>query len=278
MIGPWCSYNGSLIPIDKAVIPVDDINFSYGFGVYETLKVRNRVLFFPFLHEERLFHSAAVIGLEHHFQKGEIVRWILELAQANRTEQANIKVLLIGGDSVEHTRLYIMTLNPLFPDRKDYKQGATALIYPGERVFPEAKTLNMLVSTLALRAARREGAYDAVLQDREGRLTEGTRTNLFFTDGERVYTPPRGQVLEGVTKITLTEALRLEGIPVEEKELRATEVPSQQGIFLTSTSTKVMPLRKLGLYNLTISPLIRRIMKVYDGYLEEYESQQGRLF
>jgi len=39
-----------------------------------------------------------------------------------------------------------------------------------------------------------------------------------------------------------------------------------------------MPLRKLGLHNLTISPLIRRIMKVYDGYLEEYESQQDGLF
>jgi branched-chain amino acid aminotransferase len=100
---------------------------------------------------------------------------------------------------------------------------------------------------------------------------------IFFSHGERVYTPPRGQVLEGVTKITLSEALQLEGIPVEEKELRATEVPSQQGIFLTSTSTKVMPLRKLGLHNLTISPLISD-MKVDDGYQEEYGISKDRLF
>ncbi|MFQ3620131.1 MAG: aminotransferase class IV, partial [Spirochaetales bacterium] len=164
MIGPYCWINGNLLPVEQAVVSVDDIHFAYGYGVYETLKVRRRILYFPGLHEERLFHSAQVIGLDHPFQPGEVTKGIVQLVQANRTEDANIKVLLIGGNTASEARLYILTLNPLFPDRKDYKQGAIAIIYPGERVFPEAKTLNMLVSTLAFRVARAEGAYDAVLK------------------------------------------------------------------------------------------------------------------
>ncbi|MCX7787185.1 MAG: aminotransferase class IV [Spirochaetes bacterium] len=278
MIGPYCIFNQRLIPIEQAVVSVDDLNFSYGYGVYETLKVRNRILYFPSLHEERLFHSASVIGLSHPFKPGDITGGIQELVRANKTEHTNIKVLLIGGDTAEQARLYIMTLNPLFPDRKDYKQGATALIYPGERVFPEAKTLNMLVSTLAFRAAKKAGAYDAVLKNRDGYLTEGTRTNLFYVKGEVVYTPPRKQVLEGVTRITLLDALQKKGIPVQERPILATEIPDQDGFFLTSTSTKVMPLKKLGEHNLTIPSLLREIMKHYDAYLEAYAASQEALF
>lgn len=278
MIGPYCFFNRQLIPIEQAVVSVDDLDFSYGYGVYETLKVRHRILYFPALHEERLFHSASVIGLTHPFRKGDITGGIQTLVRANKTEHANIKVLLIGGDTAEQARLYIMTLNPLFPDRKDYKQGAIALIYPGERVFPEAKTLNMLVSTLAFRSAKKAGAYDAVLKNREGFLTEGTRTNLFYVKGEVVCTPPRQQVLEGVTRITLLDALHQRGIPVKEQVLHESDIPRQDGFFLTSTSTKVMPLRKLGPYDLTIPPLIREIMKVYDAYLDAYASTQEVLF
>ncbi|TVR05239.1 MAG: hypothetical protein EA403_03285, partial [Spirochaetaceae bacterium] len=63
MIGPYCSINGHLVPTADATISVDDVNFQYGYGVYETLKVRDGVLFFPNLHEQRLFHSADIIGL-----------------------------------------------------------------------------------------------------------------------------------------------------------------------------------------------------------------------
>lgn len=278
MIGPYCFFSRRLIPIEEAVVAVDDLDFSYGYGVYETLKVRHRILYFPSLHEERLLHSARVIGIQHPYERGDITQGIQELVRANRTEHANIKVLLIGGDTADRARLYIMTLNPLFPDRKDYKQGAEAIIYPGERVFPEAKTLNMLVSTLAFREARKEGAYDAVLKNQEGSLTEGTRTNLFYIKGEVVYTPPRQQVLEGVTRITLLEALGEKGIPVQERPLHESEIPDHSGFFLTSTSTKVMPLRKLGPYSLTIPPLLREIMKLYDAYLDAYASTQEALF
>ncbi|GAB4367297.1 MAG: branched-chain-amino-acid transaminase [Spirochaetales bacterium] len=278
MIGPYCFFNHELIPVEQAVVPVDDIHFSYGYGVYETLKVRHRVLYFPSLHEERLFHSASVIGLAHPFKEGAVIRGIRKLVQANRTDHANIKVLLIGGDTAEQARLYILTLNPLFPDRKLYKQGAIALIHPGERVFPEAKTLNMLVSTLAFREARSVGAYDAVLKNREGCLTEGTRTNLFYVKGGVVYTPPRQQVLEGVTRITLLDMLHQRGIPVKERPLHESEIPHQDGFFLTSTSSKVMPLKRLGSQEVPIPSLIRDIKKYYDTYLDTYASSQEVLF
>jgi len=278
MTGAWCSLNGRLIPAGEAVIGVDDIDFSYGYGVYETLKVRKKILYFPALHAERLLHSAQIIGLAHGFTAGVLVEWILELARANAMADANIKILCIGGRDAQSARLYIMSLAPLFPNHKLYRDGASAIICRGERAFPAAKTLNMLVSTLAFRQALGAGAYDALLCNRDGLITEGTRTNLFFTDGEAVYTPPADTVLEGVTKLTLGRALGEEGIPLEERPLGEAQLASYEGYFLTSTSTKVMPLTRVAGHEFGVPPLTRRIMTLYDAWLERYAATQEALF
>ncbi|MCL1817452.1 MAG: aminotransferase class IV [Spirochaetaceae bacterium] len=278
MTGAWCSLNGRLIPAGEAAIGVDDIDFTYGYGVYETLKIRKKILYFPGLHAERLLHSASVIGLAHNFTSGAIEEWIRELARANAVADANIKIVFIGGKDASRARLYIMSLAPLFPDRRLYRDGATATLYRGERVFPAAKTLNMLVSTLAFREAQAAGAYDALLCTRGGLVTEGTRTNLFFTDNSAVYTPPADTVLEGVTKLTLSRALAEENIPLAEMPLPEAELSRWEGYFLTSTSTKVVPLCRVAQRDFGIPPLTRRIMEIYDGWLRRYAATQEAVF
>ena len=50
MIGDYYTFNGDLRPAAEAVVPIDDIAFAYGYGVYETLKLRKGVVFFPDRH------------------------------------------------------------------------------------------------------------------------------------------------------------------------------------------------------------------------------------
>jgi len=278
MTGGFCSVNGRLVPAAEAVVPVDDINFAYGFGVYETLKLRRRVLYFPDYHERRLFNSAEIIGLEHAWKPGDLVGMLRELVAANRREDANLKVLLVGGDGPERSRLYCMCLNPLYPERRDFRDGARALVWPGERIYPQAKTLSMLQSVLAYREARRAGAYDAVFLGRDGTLTEGTRTNLFFTDGERLFTPPAERVLEGVTRMTIIQAAGEAGLAVEERPLPEAGLADYAGFFLSSTSTRIMPLKLLGGHASGIPELVRRLMKLYDDWLERWAAGQAAVF
>ena len=63
MIGPVFSKNGELLPVSEATIPLDNIEFTYGFGVYENIKIRNRILYFAEKHCQRLLHSAKYIGI-----------------------------------------------------------------------------------------------------------------------------------------------------------------------------------------------------------------------
>ena len=175
----YFSKNGEVLPTEEATMPLSSIEYSYGFGVYETLRVSNRQIYFIKDHIERLIESARIIGLEHPFAEREIEESINQIITKNNAETCNIKMLLIGATSKEEAQLFIICLNPLFPDKKLYRDGATLTTYKYERVFPHAKTLNMLQSYLAYREAKKLGAYDALLINFDGYITEGTRTNFF---------------------------------------------------------------------------------------------------
>ncbi len=271
MVGSYASVDARLIPTETATVAIDDIDFAYGYGVYETLKVRKGVLFFAERHEERLFFSASAIGMEHPWRPGQVVDAVVALVRANGIPDCNVKVLLIAG------KLYIMALAPLFPKRSDLKAGGRAITFEGERFYPQAKTLSMLVSTIAFRKAKEAGAYDALLVNRNGEVTEGTRTNLFATDGRVVYTPPAYQVLAGVTKLTVSDVIRGLGIPLEERTLPVEGLVAWEGLFLTSTSTKVMPLSRVDDWEYDVPPVVADIRRAYDAYLSEYAATAPRI-
>ena len=279
MIGNYFWLNSELRPVAEAVVPADDINFAYGFGVYEALKVRKGLLYFAELHVDRLLHSAHIIGLEHLYTAADLSRALSELCKSNSLEDANIKMLLIGAESAAAAKLYIMALAPLFPPRTSYRDGVHTICFQAERPFPEAKSLSMLTSTIAFRSARRAGAYDALLVDRDGFIREGTRTNLFYCDmasKKIIYTPPKSSVLDGVTRRTVIEALNEDGVDVVERSLHSRELSKFCGLFLTSTSSKIMPIAWVDSHQVPGSSLTRRALTVYNDYLERYrESLEG---
>jgi branched-subunit amino acid aminotransferase/4-amino-4-deoxychorismate lyase len=306
VIGPYFVRNGALLPVDQAVVPIDDVNFAYGFGVYETLKIRNRILFFPERHEQRLFESARIIGVEHPFREGEITDAICRLARANGKESVNVKILLVGGSvsgGAAEARCDIMLLPPLFPDRRLYRDGVAAITVDAERQYPASKSLSMTVSTMAFRAAVRAGAYDALLVNRHGQVTEGTRTNVYALRDGAVVTPPLGQCLDGVTRETLLEVLTDTGVEVVEEPLSrawilhagagttpgggegaaagehtAAGSAACDGVFLSSTSTKVVPVSRIDGEELPIAPLFRDIANSYNDYLRNYAARQNPLW
>ncbi|MFH1174501.1 MAG: aminotransferase class IV, partial [archaeon] len=270
MLGTYFSHNGALKPLSEAKLSLDNIELVYGFGVYENLRVRHGKIFFPELHVERLLHSATILRLEHTFRSDAILVFLQELVKANDVYDANIKILLLGAGSREQAQLYIMSLNPLFSHKDIYKNGVKAILYKGEREFPQAKSLSMLMSYLAFREAKQQQAYDALLMDRNGCITEGTRTNIFFTDGRILYTPPAEKVLAGVTRKLVIDLAKSSGLLVVEKELKAEELQQYAGFFLTSTSAKILPLTTIQDKQFPIPDLVNELMASFDLFLDEY--------
>jgi branched-subunit amino acid aminotransferase/4-amino-4-deoxychorismate lyase len=264
---PVFSQNGKILPVFEAQISLFNIEYSYGFGVYETLKLRNNVLYFVDEHLERLAHSATVIGIEMSFSASQIKLYLTELVQQLNVTSCNLKILLIGGPEIS---LYIFASAPLFPDRKLYRQGAKLVSYTYQRLFPTAKTLNMLPSYIAYKQALAQGCYDSLLIDDRGIVLEGTRTNFCLVKGSTIFRAPQDRVLGGVTFMTLEKIAQAEGFTIKEAEINLAEIGEYDGAFITSTSTKIMPIIQIDDYSFTEIPnSVTSLMKAYDTFLDQ---------
>ncbi|GEM_PF-113924 len=263
----YFSKNGQILPINEAVIPIENIEYSYGFGVYETIKVRNGVLYFAKEHVDRLLKSAEIIGLIHPYGKAQIKSYLEDLINKLKTESCNIKMLLIGG---REPQLFIIPLAPLFPDRKLYSHGAKTITVGYERLFPNAKTLNMLPSYMAYKKAKESDCYDAICIDSEGFITEGTRTNFFAIKDSILFSPPEPKILAGVTRKTVLFVAKKYGFKVQEKDILLAEIGQYDGAFLTSTSTKIIPIRQIDDFVFGEIPVkLKELMSTYDTFLKE---------
>jgi len=258
--------NGELLPMAEATVGLSNIEYQYGFGVYETLRVVNGTPYFVDQHIERLSGSARSIGLEHHFAPEAVRADITALIAKIGPDTYNLKILLVGG---KEPVLSILPLNPLFPDKKLYRDGVVCTTYEYERRFPHAKTLNMLESYLAYRTAREAGAYDALLVDRNGCVVEGTRTNFFCIKGKTLVSPPAEKILLGVTRTILLKVAAQQGYEVVEREIHTQDLSQYEGACLTSTSSGIMPVASIGTYRFGEVPAaLKTLMIAFDTFVE----------
>lgn len=265
----YFSRNGEILPIGEAHVPLANIEYAYGFGVYESIRVSGGSAYFLEYHIERLMSSARIIGLEHGFTPEMVSASVARLIEKNAADACNVKVLLIGGKTPEDAQLNILCLNPLFPDKKMYRDGVRAITYPYERPFPHAKTLNMLQSFFAYRAAKDADAYDALLIDREGRITEGTRTNFFCIKKRTLFSPDEKDILPGVTRKAILKVAAETGFDVMQKDIRPSDLSEYDGAFLTSTSSKILPLSSIDGFQFGAPTReLTELMSVFDTFLE----------
>jgi len=266
----YFSHNGKILPIEEAQVPLSNIEYQYGFGVYESIKVSGGVAFFVADHIERLMSSAKEIGLTHPFSPRAVEQGVAELLEKNATESCNVKILLLGAKTAEGASLEILCLNPLFPDAKLYRDGVHCVTYEYERAFPHAKTLNMLQSYLAYAEARLASAYDALLLDREGNITEGTRTNFFCMKGKTITSPPKEKILLGVTRKAVLKVAKENDFTVEERNIRPANLSEYDGAFLTSTSSKIMSIHSINEHTFAEQPkALKELMTAFSRFLDE---------
>lgn len=263
------SCNSEITPVSQAVVPLNNVEYAYGFGVYENIRVRNGQAQFADQHCQRLINSAKIIGIEHGFDSRSIQKSIADLLQANQANSCNVKILLIGAPDPANTKLHILCLNPLYPDRKLYKQGAKVITQQFERPYPHAKSLNMLPSYLAYREAKKAKAYDALAINLKGEITEGTRTNFFAINDRQIISPPAGDILLGVTRDHVIKTAHDIGFEVVNEPIRLTDLDSYQGFFLTSTSSKIMPISQIDQTSIQVPDSLRELILGFDKFLAE---------
>ncbi len=262
------SRNGVVLPLEQAVISTYNISYAYGFGVYETIRVVRGKAYFLSDHAERLMHSASIIHLVHNYTAADIEKFVTDLISTVQIDAFNIKILLIGAKKPEDCELQILPLSPVFPEKKWYRDGVTVSSMRYERLFPQAKTLNMLGSYIAYDKARSHNAYDCLLLDHADCITEGTRTNFFALKNRTIISPPLEQILDGITRMHVLEVAEKNGYTIEHRSIPLSSISTFDGAFLTSTSSKVLPIRTINDFSFDqIHPDASELSKHFEEFL-----------
>lgn len=253
--------NGVVTSGDRAVVPVFDHGFLYGDGVYETLRTYNRRLFLPDRHLARLRASAARLALPVPPTDDALESRMRDtMRNVHPRGEVTLRILVTRGvgdlgydPAVCRTPTIVIIARPhREPPDRVRRDGvrlvvASVLRNHPRSVDPVIKSNNLLNNVLAMQEAVREGAYEAVLLNHRGELAECSQSNLFVVLDGAVVTPPLDAgLLEGVTRNLLFEVGADVGEPVRERVVRESDLPAADEMFITSTTSEVVPVVRVG--------------------------------
>jgi D-alanine transaminase len=250
--------NGKFLPRGEAKVSVEDRGFVFGDGVYEVLRVINGRPFAARFHNDRLKRSldGIKISLQGNDSPERFVEIGRELLRENGLLQGEATLYMQvtrGATTRAHyfppkdiTPTVYISVARFNPATELAQSGASAITHPDLRWGRcDLKTLNLLPNVLASQTAKERGAFEAMLI-RDGIVTEGAKTNFFgVVDGELRTHPIDNHILPGITRSVLCDLAKEVGIGVNETPINQTELPKLQELFLTGTTTDVMPVVKL---------------------------------
>jgi len=269
--------NGDFIPEEQAKVSILDRGFLYGDGLFEVMSVfRGR----PFRwndHMTRLQQGAAFLKIRVPFAADELREHARQLIERNGMPEGLLRLTLSRGVGVrgyspagaEHPTL-TMTLHPVQETKGEpppvWRVITASFRLPAGEALAQFKTCNKLSQVLARAEADARGADEALLLNTDGKVVEGSSSNLFWIGKETVNTPPLAAgILAGVTRVVVLEICRKIGVPIRETGITPVELHRADGVFLSLSSRGVIEAGWLDGEMLRRSPLAQ---KLRDAYVE----------
>lgn len=241
--------NDRLVLAQDARVSVFDHGFTVADGVFETMKIIRGVPFALTRHLQRLHRSAVSLGLDEPDLEA-IRQAIAQTIEANG----------VTGDEAARLRVtYTAGAGPLGSDRGE---GSPTLVVAMTRMQPWPPTAEVITvvwprndrgalvgvkstsyaeNVLALAEARRLGASEALMPDTQGRLCEGTGSNVVVVlDGQAITPTLATGALPGITR-----ELALEWLDVKEQDVPIEMLSAADEIWLTSSTRDIQLVHRL---------------------------------
>ena len=111
----------------------------------------------------------------------------------------------------------------------------------------DIKTLQLLPNCMAKSKAIEAGAYEALMVDEKGFITEGASSNVWIVtnEGELVTRPATYDILSGITRKAILDIASRKNLKIVERPFTEAEVLNSSEAFLTSATSIVTPIRAI---------------------------------
>ena len=270
-IGDFYYYDGRFISCDseQAVslkTPTDEVAY------YETLRVKRGVALFFEDHLNRLKKS--VKGIEDfEVDIDDINRKSSDfLERFDPDFDGSLRIVL----TKNHLLIHACEAN--IPEAKLFEDGINTLTLQWERVAPNIKVFRGDYKAAVAARFADENAhgkpYELVLTDNEGKLYEGSKSNLFVIKDGCVYSAPDDKILLGITRNRVMKALESSGAELKTGMFTLDEIAGDRNaaMFVSSTPFDILPIRYIDGYELRScdNGLLKSIQTSYQRIADDY--------
>lgn len=282
--------NGLYLDEDRAEIPITDRSFLTGEGLFETLRAYQDNVLFLSEHFKRFELGAKILNLKIPVSLTKLKALVIETLNINQLSDAVIRIYLtpqgesLGDYDKPPKRVNLLiSCHPfkIFPTEY-YQKGISCHIV--QKVVAEQGILSQIKSTyylgriLARREAREHQAFEGILLNQEGHVTEGASSNLFMVKNQKIITPPLSEgLMAGVTRAQIFRIAKQDQIEIEERIILSKDLFAADEVFITSSLKEIMPVAKIGDHSFPMNPdsITQQILESYHDLIQwEIESDQ----
>jgi len=198
------------------------------------------------------------------FSENQIYELLKKLIEVNEVSEGNILISC-------KINLKAFFIKHNYPIADMYRDGVSCGILKAERENPNAKVFQTTVRQRADQMLAENGFYEVLLADHADNITEGSRSNVFFVNGNELITPPGNKVLLGITRQKTIKIAGELNLKVSEREVNINKLYEFDAAFITGTSPKILPIRKIDGFDFDPqNENVQLLLKSYDNLIEGY--------
>ena len=248
--------NGRFGPLAEAVVSVEDRGYQFADGVYEVVATYGGCPFALEPHLTRLQSNLEALHLPLDLRAYGLRAKLMEGIERSGFSETLVYIQVTRGVAPRQHQFPPTPVSPtVVMTFKKLHSRPAALYDHGVEVISTAdlrwkrcdiKSIALLPNILAKQAAAQVGAFEALLVDAAGRVTEGASTSAFCVRTGRLCTAPVGpHILPSITRGILLDLARQLGIPIEEEFCTLDQFKAADEVFIAGTTLEAMPVVRI---------------------------------
>lgn len=276
--------NGEYVEHNNALVHIEDRGYVFADGVYEVALIKNAVIIDWEEHCQRLQNSLDGLKINFKVSPKELEIIIRELLSCNSMNTGVLYLQITRGIAPRLHHFPPASVKPFVTmTLSDFKPLTQALLETGAKAITapdlrwklrNLKTISLLPNILAKQEAVNAGAEEAILFEENGKITEGSSTNVFMVDEEGyIFTHPANEnILNGITRMGVIKVAKENKINVLEQSFTTDILKNASEVFITSTTKHILPITNIDGKNIAdgkVGNVTKKLMKLYSDYINK---------
>jgi D-alanine transaminase len=284
--------NGQFVNKDDAQMPLMDRGLLFGDALYEVIPVYQGHLIGCQQHLDRLSQGLNATGIHAPFSHQQWLEIFAGLAKRTQVNLNSAGIYLQVSRGIEASRTHVWQEGikpsvfaypfalPPFTKESAAKPRSAIMLTDERRQNCFIKSTSLQVNTIAQHQAKQAGAIEAILH-RDGRITEGTASNVFIVKNDRLFThPATAQILNGVTRQILLQLAKQKKLPYEETPFDQETLLQADEVWITSSTKGLCPITQVDEKTIgdgTVGKHAKMMLECYFEFLQQACAEGHRI-